>query len=268
MRNVFRENSAKMIMAVCTVGLIIIFIIAYFYHNLGLFVVSVEPRLSHEGFIISSTEDFASPRVKLFSDALEDCNNISVNSIATDVDEHEGEHNGTNYIAYTFFLKNGGSKEMDYVYSLNIDNVTNNVDSAAWVMLITNGDMEVFAKQRNDGTPERIYNYSGYPLVENMGSKGQVNVISDSYKGYITDKDLENFRYLEKEGLYELATHPFEGEKTITKGTRLELKPGGIDKYTVVIWLEGDDPDCVDDIKQGTIGLGMTFTKVDKYEKD
>ena len=231
-------------MAGCTAGLIIIFIIAYFYHNLGLFVVSVEPRLSHEGFMISSTEDFASPRVKLFSDALEDCNNISVNSIATDVDEHEGEH------------------------SLNIDNVTNNVDSAAWVMLITNGDMEVFAKQRNDGTPERIYNYSGYPLVENMGSKGQVNVISDSYKGYITDKDLENFRYLEKEGLYELATHPFEGEKTITKGTRLELKPGGVDKYTVVIWLEGDDPDCVDDIKQGTIGLGMTFTKVDKYEQD
>ena len=31
------------------------------------------------------------------------------------------------------------------------------------------------------------------------------------------------------------------------------------DKYTVVIWLEGNDPDCVDDIIGGTIKFGMNF---------
>lgn len=265
-KNLFRQNSAKMIMTVCMIGLLILFIIAYFYHNLGLFVITVEPKLSQEGFIISSTEDFASPRVRLFSDALENCNNISVNEIATDVDEKEGEHNGKNYVAYTFFLKNGGKKSLDYAYTLDIENVTRNVDTAAWIMLISNGDMRVYAKERKDGSVERIYNYSGYPFVEQMDSLGQSNVISDSYKGHITEFDLEQFRYVEKNGLCELASIPFESDYRITSGMRKELEAGEIDKYTVVIWLEGDDPDCIDSIKNGTIGLGMTFSKLDLEE--
>ena len=31
------------------------------------------------------------------------------------------------------------------------------------------------------------------------------------------------------------------------------------DKYTIVIWLEGNDPDCLDNIIGGTMKLGMTF---------
>ncbi len=37
------------------------------------------------------------------------------------------------------------------------------------------------------------------------------------------------------------------------------LQPGEIDKYTVVIWLEGADPECIDDIKGGTVRLNMEF---------
>lgn len=35
------------------------------------------------------------------------------------------------------------------------------------------------------------------------------------------------------------------------------------DKYTVVIWLEGNDPDCVDKIVGGTIKFGMNFRIVE-----
>lgn len=35
------------------------------------------------------------------------------------------------------------------------------------------------------------------------------------------------------------------------------FKPGDIDKYTIVIWLEGDDPDCVDAIIGGEIKMHM-----------
>ena len=31
------------------------------------------------------------------------------------------------------------------------------------------------------------------------------------------------------------------------------------DKYTIVIWLEGNDPDCLDNIIGGTLKLGMDF---------
>ncbi len=41
------------------------------------------------------------------------------------------------------------------------------------------------------------------------------------------------------------------------------FEPKARDKYTVVIWLEGNDPDCVDDIIGGTMKLGMNFKIVE-----
>ena len=42
------------------------------------------------------------------------------------------------------------------------------------------------------------------------------------------------------------------------------FKSGSIDKYTVVIWLEGWDPECVDDIMGGEVKLSMNFHIIDK----
>ena len=39
--------------------------------------------------------------------------------------------------------------------------------------------------------------------------------------------------------------------------------PGTLDKYTVVIWLEGEDPECIDDIKGGQVRMSMHFSIVD-----
>lgn len=42
---------------------------------------------------------------------------------------------------------------------------------------------------------------------------------------------------------------------------RKNFKPGDIDKYTIVIYLEGDDPDCVDAIIGGEIKMNMEITE-------
>ena len=47
------------------------------------------------------------------------------------------------------------------------------------------------------------------------------------------------------------------------RSRREKLGPGEKDKYTVVIWLEGNDPDCVDKIIGGTMKLGMNFKIVE-----
>lgn len=47
--------------------------------------------------------------------------------------------------------------------------------------------------------------------------------------------------------------------KTSTSGFEAKNK----DKYTVVIWLEGNDPDCLDDIIGGTLKLSMNFKIVE-----
>lgn len=33
------------------------------------------------------------------------------------------------------------------------------------------------------------------------------------------------------------------------------------DKYTIVIWVEGDDPDCIDELIGGEIKMNMRLTE-------
>lgn len=51
----------------------------------------------------------------------------------------------------------------------------------------------------------------------------------------------------------------FLSASIVTKGRVEGFDPKSRNKYTVVIWLEGNDPDCVDAIIGGTIKFGMDF---------
>ncbi|MCR4889930.1 MAG: hypothetical protein K5979_12240 [Ruminococcus sp.] len=51
----------------------------------------------------------------------------------------------------------------------------------------------------------------------------------------------------------------FLSSNIVMKTSKEKFKPNDKDKFTVVIWLEGNDPDCVDDIIGGTLKLSMTF---------
>lgn len=55
----------------------------------------------------------------------------------------------------------------------------------------------------------------------------------------------------------------FLASTIVMRETREKFEPKAKDKYTVVIWLEGNDPDCVDDIVGGTIKFGMNFRIVE-----
>ena len=54
-------------------------------------------------------------------------------------------------------------------------------------------------------------------------------------------------------------TKPFKTAKVVDSGYREKLQPQEIDKYTVVIWLEGEDPECINNILGGTIEMMMRF---------
>ena len=38
---------------------------------------------------------------------------------------------------------------------------------------------------------------------------------------------------------------------------------GNVDKYTIVIWMEGEDPECVDSIVGGSVQFSMTIDAMD-----
>ena len=54
-------------------------------------------------------------------------------------------------------------------------------------------------------------------------------------------------------------TVPFEDDELVMVEHREEFKPGDIDKFTVVIWLEGSDLDCTDNLLGGEIKAHMEF---------
>lgn len=56
-------------------------------------------------------------------------------------------------------------------------------------------------------------------------------------------------------------TTPFSSKKNVVLKQRAGLKPGKSDRFTVVIYLEGDDPDCIDAIIGGEIKLKMEITE-------
>ena len=49
-------------------------------------------------------------------------------------------------------------------------------------------------------------------------------------------------------------------------GYRKDFKTGTSDKYTVVIWIEGNDKECVDAIRGGHVRMNMIFSTIDDEE--
>ena len=52
-------------------------------------------------------------------------------------------------------------------------------------------------------------------------------------------------------------TKAFYDKNTAVLEQRKNFKKGDVDKFTIVVWLEGDDPDCIDDIIGGEIKMHM-----------
>jgi len=52
----------------------------------------------------------------------------------------------------------------------------------------------------------------------------------------------------------------FLSSTVVMRTERDKFEPKARDKYTIVIWLEGNDPDCLDNIIGGTLKLGMDFS--------
>jgi hypothetical protein len=48
---------------------------------------------------------------------------------------------------------------------------------------------------------------------------------------------------------------------TIILEQRQDFKPGDVDKYTIVVWIEGDDPECTNALLGGEIKMHMDITE-------
>lgn len=209
------KRIASIALCILLLLLTITYAIVYVVNVGGNFTITLDPNISDERNIVASNrEDFAVTGIKFQAVALPYMTNIAEAWIDKNVDEIDGPHNGENYMAYTFYLKNAGTQTVDYYADINILSVIKNVDDAVRVAVYKNGEKEVYAKKSS-------YN--------NEPERGTIAFDSNTK---VMIKHVKNF------------------------------SPGDVDKYTIVIWLEGDDPECIDNILGGEIKMEMVIREI------
>ena len=62
------------------------------------------------------------------------------------------------------------------------------------------------------------------------------------------------------DGMAERGTTPFVSDDVVFANSVESFDAGQVIKYTLVIWLEGDDPECLDNIMGGTVKMSMHFS--------
>ncbi len=190
-----------------------LYVVATMYDKYGSYTVSIN-KLDNINYRLALSEErnFNTMTSRLNAKAGERITNISVDDLPGDLDKIDGSHNGANYVAYTYYLKNVGQKAAKAEYLLYIANVTQGLDKAVRVRLYIDGEYVTYARTRSDG-------------------KGE-----------------------------EPGTSEFISATTIARKQLDEMEPGDIVKFTVVIWIEGDDPDCTDDLIGGTFKIDMKIS--------
>ncbi len=219
------------IAAACmTMAVVLTFVASMLYTRYGSFTVTVN-RLDQSVYALSLSEywDFNAPTERLNSKASKDITNISVLDLPKDLDTQDGEHNGDNYVAYTFYAKNVGKETVDCEWEIFIKNMTLDIEKAVRVRVYT-GDI--------------IKAGSGQPKPEDRHYVDYARAASDGI-GDGTGA--------------EPGTTPFYSTKIICRDTVKNFGVGDMVKFTVVIWLEGDDPECLNNIIGGQFKIDMSM---------
>lgn len=260
-RSLFRVHAAKQTILLIMGALSVCFIMAAFYTNAGEFVVKVDREMARDGFYLSEIPNFDERLITLHAVAKEDATNISIYNIEEDVMDIDGVHHGADYFAYTFYVKNLTGETKDYRYTLFIRHQTKGIEEASWIMLFHNGEQEVFAKESAEGTPEVQYSDYEFPFIEYARNpKEQQTLLTGSQLDKIPQDAVDRLGLKGLKGVYQFNTVPFASSRTICTGLREDFEHDGMDKFTVVIWLEGEDPECIDKIIGGELELAMSFT--------
>lgn len=256
-RSIFRVKAAWQTIVVILIILSIFFMVAAVYTESGEFVINIDNEMADDGFYLSETNDFSEGLITLNADAVIDANNINIFDIPENVSKIDGEHNGKDYIAYTFYICNKSKEVKDYHYSLEVRNSSKGADEAIWVMMYKNGKQVTYAKIGADDKAEVQYSLSRFPFEADseIGEKQYSIVDADSVK------NIGNYNSsFEVKTVNKFTTVPFESDRIVCSGDRKQIKTDEYDKYTVVIWYEGEDPECVDDILGGWVEMFMKFS--------
>lgn len=194
-----------MLLVVC-----MLFVVAFMQEKMGNFTINLNRlELYRKGISIADNGDFKGATARLKAQTVKDATNISIDDLPKDLDDlGGGNHNGKNYMAYTYYVRNAGKEDLGYIARITLDSCAKGAEDAVRIAVWRNGERVVYAKAAKDGKAE-----SGCTK--------------------------------------------FKSDDVVCSYEEKNFLVGNVDKYTIVIWMEGDDPECVDSIIGGSVQLSM-----------
>lgn len=189
----------------------VLFLIAFSQEKMGNFTINLNRlELYRRGIAISDTGNFKNATARLTANSVKDATNISIEDLPKNLDKKEGSHNGKNYMAYTYYVRNAGKEDLGYIAKITMDSCAKGAEDAVRVAVWKNGKRTVYAKAAKNGKAEK-------------GCK------------------------------------KFKSKDIVCQYKEDKFLVGNVDKYTIVIWMEGDDPECVDSIIGGSVQFSMNI---------
>ena len=210
----------------------IAYVVSLLFNKYGSFTVSVVGRDDRKySLALSESPSFSQPTSRLNCTAAKDVTNIDGNTLPDNLNDVNGEHNGENYVAYTFYLKNTGEESCSYRYSIVISKMTAGIDAAVRVRVY----YTPFYYDSETGKTDYGGAYVDYAKPK-TGGNGAPEIDPDG-------RVMTNF---------------YSGNTVLSDQTD-GFKAGDISKITVAIWIEGNDPECTDDCLGGEFKVDMLF---------
>lgn len=222
----FLRKISGLIVLITGIAIVVLSGLSYYGNSVGDLVVSVDDVINRS-LSLSEIGEFAAADAStmLAAEGVKDIRDSTYYYIPEDIAEGNGlksDQRSNMYFAYSFYLKNTSEVSISYSATISIDRVSKNIDQAIRIMIVVDDDEPmIFARPRADGTPE---------FLENNES-----IIKKAY-----------------------TTIPFTENKFSAVNQKV-MEIEQIQKYTVVIWIEGWDAECTDAIVGGGLELSITF---------
>lgn len=229
----FLKKISWLIIAVTGVALVILIGFSIYGNNVGDLIITVDAK-TVRSLSLSETGAFAATdsTTLLSAEGIKNIRDSTYSYVPDSIREGNGAKSdkvNNHYFAYSFYLKNMSNVSIGYAATLKLEQVSQKIDEAIRIMILIDEDEPlIYARPKANGDAEELID-DGNPIK----------------KPYTTQKLIGN-------------------EMDVV--TQLAVEVDKVQKYTVVMWLEGWDADCNDGIIGGKLSLSLTFRILDSDE--
>jgi hypothetical protein len=270
-----RRKAAWIVFGVSGTGVAILSILAFIGQVSGTFTVKLNQVEAHLG--LSSDDGFESQTTYLTTPGLPSGYNFSCDDFpsldeadsntggdksSNIIDEETGNVLYQNYMGTTFFLKNFAADTTAFHVTLNIDDYRTPSNEAA--SLLETLRVRVFENTYTGTTETHSYETYAFPASSTSWFTKADGTIEnrECIGAYVKSADGTRTPAAEKAENNAFATN-FESD-TLVFGRDYPSLPSQTElRYSVFLWIEGDDPECVTkQPKNSSVTLSMHFTTI------